>query len=67
MKSGSQLTSGFDGGKSILGLADDLITLELEQPARGGPEPRVVVDDEDGFSHTESLVSRTRFPQVVTL
>ena len=43
------------------------VRFELTEPARGSPEPGVVVDDEDAFSHTESVVANTHFPQVVTL
>ena len=64
---GAQLVHRVEGRHPVRRLAHDHVTLELEQPARGGPEPRVVVDDEDGCSHRESFVPHTHFPQVVTM
>ena len=47
----------------VLGLADDLVSLGLEQRSRARPEARVVVDDED--CHAHSLVPRSGSPNTV--
>jgi hypothetical protein len=57
---------GADGADAVRGLAHDHVALELEQPACGGPEARVVVDDENACSHTESLRVHTRFTKADT-
>ena len=67
MKSGRSSCAARMADSPVLGLAHDLVTLELEQPARGSPEPGVVVDDENGFGHRGSVVPDTRFPQADTL
>ena len=64
---GAQLMHPVERRHTVLRLAHDDVALELEQPARGGPEARVVVDDENGCSHKESFVVITHFPQVVTM
>lgn len=41
-------------GRPVLGLADDLVALGLEERPGAGPEARMIVDDQD--CHTHSLV-----------
>ena len=41
-----------DGGGPVRGLPDDVEALVGQQCARERPEPRVVVDDEQGAGHT---------------
>ena len=64
---GAQLARGCDRAQPVLGLADDVVPLELEEPAGRRPEGGVIVDDEDACSHRESVELLTRLPKVVTM
>ena len=50
---GAELTRLPDRFRAVLGLADDVESLCLEQAARGGAEARVVVDDEHCPGHVK--------------
>jgi hypothetical protein len=50
-----------DRARPILGHADDLESLGLQQRSRRHPEAWVVVDDEDGGRHVTNGVSRSAF------
>ena len=54
---GAQLSRGCDGAEAVLGFADDVVPLELEEPARRRPEGGVIVDDENACSHRGSVGS----------
>ena len=41
---------------AVGGLAHDLVALVLEQPSRAGPEAGVVVDDQHGRRHGQTIV-----------
>ena len=50
---GAQRSRGCDGAQAVLRLADDVVPLELEEPACRRPEGGVIVDDENACSHRE--------------
>ena len=52
---GVQLARGLEAAGAVLGLADDVEALVLQQQARRGAEARVIVDDEDLHGHTSSV------------
>ena len=63
----TQLDCRIHRGQTVLRLAHDHVALELQKAPRGGPEPRVVVDDEDSCGHRRSLLAHTRFTKEDTL
>ena len=52
---GAQGARGCDRAQPVLGLADDVVPLQLEEPACRRPEGGVIVDDEDACSHKKSV------------
>ena len=61
---GLELTSKLKSLGRVLGLADDLVSLGLQERSRAGPKAGVVVDDEN--CHTHSLAARVGKPNTVT-
>ena len=58
-----QLARGSQRGLAVLGLADDVIALALEQAPGARAEARVVVDDQDGAGHSLQIFATEReFP-----
>ena len=45
-------------GLAVSRLADDLETVQFEEAPNGGPERRVIVDDEDGQGHVQIVTHR---------
>ena len=64
---GAQGARGCDGAQTVLGLADDVVALQLQEPASRRPEGGVIVNDEYSCSHRKSLVLPTHLPKVVTM